>query len=82
MGKDGLRHTPQECLPCLHKTHCLRAAIQSRGGLAVKEEHLERSYNSGMVGFLERWSKKKTSNVAKKRVNVWVFLENLTLSTN
>ena len=67
MGKDGLRHTPQECLACLHKTHCLRAAIQGRDGLAVKEEHLERSYNSGAVGFFERWSKKKEIHRRKKK---------------
>lgn len=67
MGKDGLRHTPEECLPCLHKTHCLRAAIQSRDGLAVKEEHLARSYNSGMIGFFERWLKKKDIHRRKKK---------------
>lgn len=67
MGTDGLRHTPGECLPCLHKTHCLRAAIQSNDGLKVKEEHLERAYNSGMVGFFERWSKKKDIHRRKKK---------------
>jgi hypothetical protein len=76
MGEDGLRHTPRECLPCLHKTHCLRAAIQGKDGLKVKEEHqdglkvkeehLERAYNSGMVGFFERWSKKKDIHRRKK----------------
>jgi len=67
MGKDDLRHTPQECLPCLHKTYCLRAAIQGKDGLEVKEEHLDRAYNSGMVGFFERWSKKKDFHRRKKK---------------
>ena len=67
MGKDGLRHTPEDCLACLHKTECLRMAIQSKDGLKVKEEHLERAYNSGMIGFLERWSRKKDFQRRKKK---------------
>ena len=59
MGKDGLRITPDSCLACSHKTECLRAAIQGRDGLKVKEERIDRAYNSGMIGFFERWSKKK-----------------------
>jgi hypothetical protein len=67
MGNDGLRHTPAECLPCQHKTLCLRAAIQGKAGLKVKEEHLERAYHSGMVGFFERWSQKKDIHRRKKK---------------
>ncbi len=66
MGREGLRHTPQDCFACLHKTACLRSAIQSKDGLKVKEEHLKRAYNSGMIGFLERWSKKKDFHRRKK----------------
>lgn len=58
-GKEGLRNTPESCLPCSHKTECLRAAIQKPGGLKVKEEMVDRAYESGMMGFFERWSKKK-----------------------
>ena len=67
MGKDGLRHTPADCLACLQKTQCLRSAIQSKDGLSVKEEHLDRAYNSGMIGFFERWSKKKRLSSQKKK---------------
>jgi hypothetical protein len=45
----------------------LRAAIQGKDGLEVKEEHLDRAYNSGMVGFFERWSKKKDFHRRKKK---------------
>ena len=54
MGKDGLRNTPTTCLACHHKTECLRRAIQSRDGLKVREEQIDRAYSSGMIGFLER----------------------------
>ena len=66
MGKDGLRHTPEDCFACLQKTKCLRSAIQSKDGLKVKEEHLDRAYNSGMIGFVERWSRKKRLSSLKK----------------
>jgi hypothetical protein len=59
MGEDGLRHSPDDCLACGHKTGCLRAAIGSGDGLKVQEEHIDRAYHSGMISFLERWSKKK-----------------------
>ena len=66
MGEDGLRNTPEACLACPHKTECLRMAIQSRDGLKVREEQIDRAYNSGMIGFLERWSKKKAIDRQKK----------------
>jgi hypothetical protein len=66
MGKDGLRNTPDTCLTCHHKTECLRMAIQGRGGLKVREEQIDRAYNAGMIGFLERWSRKKAIDRRKK----------------
>jgi hypothetical protein len=59
LGKDGLRHTPESCRPCLFKTECLRAALRKTEGLKVHEEKLERAHASGAVGFLERWLRKK-----------------------
>ncbi len=66
MGKDDLRNTPATCLACPHKTECLRMAIQGRDGFKVREEQIDRAYNSGMIGFLERWSKKKAIDRQKK----------------
>ena len=59
MAEDGLRYTPDECFECSYKTECLRSALIGKGGLKVQEEFVDRSYKSGMIGFLERWSKKK-----------------------
>jgi len=56
---DGLRHTPITCLSCIHKTECLRSAMDSAKGLDVREEFVDRAYTSGMMGFLERWARKK-----------------------
>jgi hypothetical protein len=58
-GKHGLRNTPQTCLACSQKTDCLRSAMEGAGGLKVREEMLDRAYQSGRMGFFERWSKKK-----------------------
>jgi hypothetical protein len=66
MGKDGLRHTPATCLGCLHKTECLRAAIQSQEGIKVREERIDRAHAAGMMGFLERWSRKKSIQQQKR----------------
>lgn len=57
--KDGLRNTPDACLECPHKTACLRSAMRGAGGVKVREEIVDRAYDSGMMSFLERWSKKK-----------------------
>lgn len=59
MGKDGLRSSPESCQPCIYKTECLRTALGTPEGLKVKQEKLDRAYESGMIGFLERWSRKK-----------------------
>ena len=69
MGEDGLRNTPETCLACPHKTECLRTAIQGIDGLKVREEQIDREYNSGIIGFLERWSKKKRLIAKKKTID-------------
>ena len=58
-GDDQLRHTPDNCLLCAHKTECLRSAMKSTGGLNAQKEFVDRAYQSGMMGFLERWMRKK-----------------------
>ena len=59
-GEDGFRNTPASCSPCPQKTACLKAAMNSPGGLKIREEIVDRAYGSGMIGFLERWSQKKS----------------------
>ena len=66
MGKDGLRDTPPPCLACPFKVDCLKSAIRGRDGLKVREEQIDRAYESGMIGFFERWSKKKAIERRKK----------------
>lgn len=62
MGTDGLRHTPPDCMACEHKTACLRQAVTYPTGRTVQEESIKRAYNAGMIGFVERWSRKKKLN--------------------
>jgi len=66
MGQNGLRDTPEPCLACPFKVACLKSAIQGRDGLKVREEQIDRAYESGMIGFFERWSKKKAIERRKK----------------
>ncbi len=59
MGKDGLRHTPESCMVCVYKVECLRTAMGKPEALKIREEMVDRAYGSGVIGFFERWSKKK-----------------------
>lgn len=59
LGQDGLRHSPEGCLPCEIKTECLRTAVAGDEGATVHSERLERAYQAGMVGFLGRWALQK-----------------------
>lgn len=59
MGPDGLRETPESCMVCHCKTECLRTAVQGEAGTQVKEEKIDRAYAAGLMGFFERWSRKK-----------------------
>ncbi len=59
MGKNGLRQTPESCMVCIYKVECLRAAMGNSDGFKVREEIIDRAYSSGIIGFFERWSKKK-----------------------
>ena len=65
-GEEGLRHTPESCMICCYKTQCLRKAMAEKGGITVREEMVDRAYASGMLGFFERWSRKKNLNAQKQ----------------
>ena len=67
MQQNGLRGTPESCMPCRHKTECLRAAMAGQEGFKVKEEIVDRAYTAGMIGFISRWSRKKTLQQEKSR---------------
>jgi len=67
LAENGLRFTPNTCLKCTFKTACLRSAMNGSDGLVIKEEMLDRAYQSGMIGFWERWSEKKVLHRKKVR---------------
>ena len=58
-GEGDVRTTPESCFPCFCKTECLRKAMEGYDGLKIREENIDRAYESGMIGFVERWSRKK-----------------------
>lgn len=63
---NGLRATPSHCLECVEKTACLRSAMGQKKGLVVREEMIERAYRGGVIGFAQRWSRKKIIQRLKK----------------
>ncbi len=61
MGKKGLRHSPDGCMACPHKTPCLREALTfDPGAKEVTAERVDRAYASGNLSFLSRWARKKS----------------------
>jgi hypothetical protein len=84
MNENGFRMSPDHCLACEHKTSCLREALQNtQKGNEVKGEYVDRAYESGMISFWERWSRKKSLNRLtqnkfhrKKRHSFWQHLKN------
>lgn len=66
-GADGLRHSPGHCMACPEKTGCLRQAIHGQGGTRVREEAVDRAYEAGVIGFFDRWARKKALYVKRKK---------------
>jgi hypothetical protein len=60
VGESGLREVAPDCFHCPDRTPCLRKALASRDGLRMREEILERAESRGLVGRLQRWSRKKS----------------------
>lgn len=66
MGSDGLRQTPRACMQCAVKTDCLRRAMGMPKALEVREEMIDRAYRGGLIGTLQRWSRKKAIHRLKQ----------------
>ena len=59
VGEEGIRTSPPECMKCPYARSCLQAALRSPEGLKLQEEKVDQAYEYGLIGKLERWSKKK-----------------------
>lgn len=68
--ENGYRNTPESCFECKNKTQCLKKAMTRPDGLAVREEFIDRAYDSKMIGFFERWARKKAIRSLKNRKGV------------
>ena len=64
-NNSGLRTSPFFCMECEHKTLCLKHAVSCKKGIELEHEKIDRAYASGIVGFFERWSRKKQLNQKK-----------------
>ncbi len=58
-GEDGFRTSPLECMKCPMAKPCIQAAMKGSEGLQFEEKRIDRAYESGLIGTVERWSKKK-----------------------
>ena len=67
MGKEGLREVPSNCFACPDKEACLQMALNTEKGIGLRREILDRAPAHGMVGWLKRWSERKTLTQLKKQ---------------
>jgi len=59
VDEEGIRTSPPECMNCSFVKSCLQAAMRSPEGLRLQEEKVDRAYEYGLIGKLDRWSRKK-----------------------
>jgi len=59
MGEEGIRTTPPECMKCPHVKLCIQTAMRGPEGLKLEEARIDRAYEYGLIGKLQRWSRKK-----------------------
>ena len=69
LEENGLRRTPDVCMACEYKTACLKTAIERGGAFEVESEKIDRAYQSGRMGFFERWARKKSIKSRKQKDN-------------
>lgn len=60
VGEGGIREITSQCLPCEERKPCLKEALNTREGLEMRVEILERAEVRGIMNRLRRWSQKKT----------------------
>ena len=58
VGDEGIRTSPPECMKCPHAKACLQTAMCGPEGLKLQEERVDQAYQYGLIGKLERWSRK------------------------
>ena len=59
VGKEGLREIVSTCFDCPEKVDCLQAALNTKEGLALRSEVLDRAPAGGLAQRLRRWSERK-----------------------
>ena len=59
LGSKGLREVVPGCFQCSRRVECLRQALKTEEGLALRFEALDRNAPKGFTGRLRRWSEKK-----------------------
>jgi hypothetical protein len=58
-GDKGLREVRPECFQCPKRVSCLKTALDTREGVEMRAEILERAPAKGLMGRIKRWSHKK-----------------------
>lgn len=62
VGEGGLREVAPACQGCPQRVSCLKNALATRDGLELRNEIIDRAASAGLMGRLQRWSRKKELN--------------------
>ncbi len=68
VGSEGLREIVPACCECPEKGPCLKTALKTKEGLALRGEVLDRTPATGFADRIKRWSERKDlSRLAKQK---------------
>jgi hypothetical protein len=66
MGDEGMREVPPRCQECSGRVACLRTAMSTPEGIALRAEMGNRAPAKGIWGRLQAWSMRKELYRMKK----------------
>lgn len=67
VGGEGLREIIPDCFDCPDRVSCLKTALSTEEGIEMQEMVINRNADSGLIGRLQRWSRKKELNRLKEQ---------------
>jgi hypothetical protein len=59
LGREGLREIVPSCFDCPERGPCLKTALATKEGLALRREVLDSTPARGLVERVKRWSQRK-----------------------
>jgi hypothetical protein len=62
----GLREIVPECFDCPERISCLKKALNTKEGIEMRAEIMDRAHATGLIGRIRLWSHKKHLSLQAK----------------